>query len=68
MPKSTAREPVKRVADGVSSTHPVIFQCIADAAAEVKCSGDVPRCANCQASGLSCVYEQARRDRLREYA
>ncbi|KAF2625797.1 hypothetical protein BU25DRAFT_412445 [Macroventuria anomochaeta] len=33
---------------------------------KVKCSGDVPRCANCQATGLNCVYEQARRDRLKE--
>ncbi|KAH9861477.1 hypothetical protein J1614_011224 [Plenodomus biglobosus] len=33
---------------------------------KVRCSGDMPRCANCQASNSQCVYEQARRDRLKE--
>ncbi|KAJ4992890.1 hypothetical protein SVAN01_01594 [Stagonosporopsis vannaccii] len=33
---------------------------------KVKCSGEVPRCTNCQTNSLSCVYEQARRDRLKE--
>ncbi|XPS68919.1 hypothetical protein M3J09_001199 [Ascochyta lentis] len=33
---------------------------------KVKCSGNIPRCLNCQASGLDCIYEQARRDRLKE--
>ncbi|KAH6644375.1 fungal-specific transcription factor domain-containing protein [Boeremia exigua] len=33
---------------------------------KVKCSGEVPRCAICQTNNLSCVYEQARRDRLKE--
>ncbi|KAF2134944.1 hypothetical protein P153DRAFT_362657 [Dothidotthia symphoricarpi CBS 119687] len=33
---------------------------------KVRCSGDIPRCTNCHVNGLSCTYEQARRDRLRE--
>ncbi|KZM20197.1 DNA binding [Ascochyta rabiei] len=33
---------------------------------KVKCSGDIPRCLDCQISGLKCIYEQARRDRLKE--
>ncbi|KAF2844188.1 hypothetical protein T440DRAFT_484375 [Plenodomus tracheiphilus IPT5] len=34
--------------------------------AEVRCTGDVPRCANCQENGSQCVYEPARQDRLKE--
>ncbi|KAF3011007.1 hypothetical protein E8E13_010807 [Curvularia kusanoi] len=33
---------------------------------KVKCSGDVPRCVVCQTNDLNCVYEQSRRDRLKE--
>lgn len=33
---------------------------------KVKCSGEVPSCINCHTNGLTCVYEQARRDRLKE--
>ncbi|KAF1849131.1 uncharacterized protein K460DRAFT_280163 [Cucurbitaria berberidis CBS 394.84] len=33
---------------------------------KVRCSGDLPCCTNCQISNSNCVYEQARRDRLRE--
>lgn len=33
---------------------------------KVRCSGHIPRCANCQTSDSQCVYEQARRDRLKE--
>ncbi|KAF1967985.1 hypothetical protein BU23DRAFT_280974 [Bimuria novae-zelandiae CBS 107.79] len=32
---------------------------------KIKCTGDSPRCANCIASDLDCVYDQARRDRLK---
>ncbi|PSN59782.1 hypothetical protein BS50DRAFT_224240 [Corynespora cassiicola Philippines] len=31
-----------------------------------KCSGEQPRCKECQANGLPCVYEQSRKDRLQE--
>ncbi|CAN9445480.1 unnamed protein product [Alternaria alternata] len=33
---------------------------------EVRCSGDTPRCANCERNNLACVYDPARRDRLGE--
>ncbi|KAH7366641.1 fungal-specific transcription factor domain-containing protein [Pyrenochaeta sp. MPI-SDFR-AT-0127] len=33
---------------------------------KVRCSGEVPRCTNCRTNDLNCVYEQARRDRLRD--
>ncbi|KAL6710500.1 hypothetical protein ACN47E_008548 [Coniothyrium glycines] len=33
---------------------------------KVRCSGHLPRCTNCQTSDTTCVYDQARRDRLRE--
>ncbi|KAF1945611.1 hypothetical protein EJ02DRAFT_451329 [Clathrospora elynae] len=33
---------------------------------KVKCTGDTPRCANCERSQLTCVYDPARRDRLGE--
>ncbi|KAE8837832.1 hypothetical protein PTNB73_04160 [Pyrenophora teres f. teres] len=33
---------------------------------KVRCSGDTPRCANCERSNLVCVYDPARRDRLGE--
>ncbi|KAK7190378.1 hypothetical protein DPSP01_011545 [Paraphaeosphaeria sporulosa] len=32
---------------------------------KIKCSGDTPRCASCIANDLDCVYDQARRDRLK---
>lgn len=32
---------------------------------EIKCSGDRPRCTNCQRQGHGCHYEQERKDRLR---
>lgn len=35
--------------------------------AEVRCSGDLPRCANCERGNLACFYDPARRDRLGEY-
>lgn len=38
----------------------------ANVTTEVKRTGEVPRCSNCQTNDLSCVYEQARRDRLQE--
>jgi len=34
---------------------------------ETKCSGETP-CIHCVSSGTDCIYGQARRDRLREYA
>jgi hypothetical protein len=39
----------------------------AEVTIEVRCSGEAPRCGSCQANDLDCVYEQARRDRLKEY-
>jgi hypothetical protein len=39
----------------------------ADKPPEVRCSGDTPRCANCERNNLTCVYDPARRDRLGEY-
>ncbi|CAN9148282.1 unnamed protein product [Alternaria alternata] len=33
---------------------------------KVRCSGDTPRCANCERNNLACVYDPARRDRLGE--
>ncbi|KAI8938874.1 hypothetical protein NX059_004733 [Plenodomus lindquistii] len=33
---------------------------------KVRCSGEVPRCGTCQGTDSECVYEQARRDRLKE--
>ncbi|KAF2830575.1 hypothetical protein CC86DRAFT_315963 [Ophiobolus disseminans] len=33
---------------------------------ETKCSGTRPQCTNCERNGDECVYEQPRRDRLRE--
>ncbi|RII19286.1 hypothetical protein CUC08_Gglean001950 [Alternaria sp. MG1] len=33
---------------------------------KVRCSGDTPRCANCERNNLTCVYDPARRDRLGE--
>ncbi|KAL1596299.1 hypothetical protein SLS60_008944 [Paraconiothyrium brasiliense] len=39
--------------------------CLSCRKRKVKCSGDTPRCAGCVANNLDCVYDQARRDRLR---
>jgi hypothetical protein len=33
---------------------------------ETKCSGTRPQCINCEKQGEECIYEQPRRDRLRE--
>ncbi|CAI9629556.1 unnamed protein product [Alternaria burnsii] len=33
---------------------------------KVRCSGDTPRCTNCERNNLACVYDPARRDRLGE--
>lgn len=33
---------------------------------KIKCSGDVPICKSCHAAESACVYEQSRRNRLRE--
>ncbi|KAF2703841.1 hypothetical protein K504DRAFT_507750 [Pleomassaria siparia CBS 279.74] len=38
---------------------------VADPSVEVKCTGEVPRCKSCEAADLPCIYEQARRDRLK---
>jgi hypothetical protein len=34
---------------------------------EKKCSGDVPRCSNCQLNSLACTYGQPRRHHLEEF-
>jgi hypothetical protein len=34
---------------------------------EVRCSGNVPRCAPCQLYALDCQYEPAQQDRLKEF-
>ncbi|KAJ4352177.1 uncharacterized protein N0V89_007524 [Didymosphaeria variabile] len=39
--------------------------CLSCRKRKVKCSGDTPRCAGCIANNLDCLYDQARRDRLK---
>jgi hypothetical protein len=34
---------------------------------KIRCNGAKPQCNNCTADNASCVYAQARRDRLKEY-
>ncbi|KAF2680541.1 hypothetical protein K458DRAFT_373421 [Lentithecium fluviatile CBS 122367] len=38
--------------------------CISCRKRKVRCSGELPQCDNCKASGLVCVYDAARKDRL----
>ncbi|CAN9163708.1 unnamed protein product [Alternaria alternata] len=40
--------------------------CIACRKRKGKCSGEVPHCSYCQINSLDCVYEKAKKDRLRE--
>jgi hypothetical protein len=67
LPTSLERERAKPAAGEVRShshdTCSSLLMCLT----EVKCSGDTPRCQNCQRSDLVCVYDPARRDRLGEY-
>ncbi|KAH8712268.1 fungal-specific transcription factor domain-containing protein [Phaeosphaeriaceae sp. PMI808] len=49
-----------------SRDHRVARACRACRKRKVRCNGEVPRCANCQLTSSECVYEQARRDRLKE--
>lgn len=61
---------VKRAAGEVSratQTHIKLSTPPVNAMIEVRCSGEVPRCSNCQIHSLECQYEPARRDRLKEY-
>ena len=60
------QEPVRTVANEVSLL-PACNWVTMLTVAEVKCSGDIPRCTNCQTNSIGCVYEQSRRDRLKEY-
>ncbi|KAF2439824.1 hypothetical protein P171DRAFT_395811 [Karstenula rhodostoma CBS 690.94] len=63
IPRISSREPPGEKDD--QRTSRVRRACLGCRRRKVKCTGDTPSCANCIANKLQCVYDQARRDKLK---
>jgi hypothetical protein len=63
IPRLERREPERKEPD----KHRVVKACNSCRKRKVKCSGENPRCRNCIESKSTCIYPQARKDRLKEW-
>ncbi|KAL6157198.1 hypothetical protein ACJQWK_06830 [Exserohilum turcicum] len=66
IPKLPPRPGKEKQEKVVEKEERVARACKACRKRKVRCSGDLPRCANCERGNLACFYDPARRDRLGE--